>query len=294
VSARIEASQVAVPPAKARSDFRFERPVWTLPAAFFLLLFFIMPLFDNLKKSFTEGLAASNSLYYYIKIISDPYYRDVVISTFTVSGIVVLACILIGYPVAYFLVRYAGKWQPAIVFLLIAPLLTSIVMRTFGWQVILARRGLLNNALMALGFEPFRGNLTNEPIAVYIGLVHVLVPFMVLSIAPVLQKIGPQLDEAAQVLGAGRMRILTHITLPLSREGLLSGCILVFMLANGSFLTMLLLGGGSIITAPLLIYQQFIVTQDSAFAGAIGNILLLLSLICLSLQIPLAKKAGQS
>lgn len=279
---------------KKRSDFWFTRPSWTLPAAIFLFLFFILPLADNIYKSVTGGMAASNPAYYYLKIVSDAYYRDIVISTFTVSGIVVCICLLIGYPVAYFLVRYAGKWQPIIIFLLVAPLLTSIVMRTFGWQVIFARRGLLNSVLVELGFEPFRGGLTNEPFAVYVGLVHVLVPFMVLSIAPVLQKIGSQLDEAAQVLGASRWQILLHVTLPLSREGILSGCILVFMLTNGSFLTMLLLGGGSVVTVPLLIYQQFIVTQDAAFAGAMGNILLLLSLVCLSLQLPLSKQSRPS
>src|SRR5690606_11066740 len=127
-------------------------------------------------------------------------------------------------------------------------------------------------------------NILDQPLSVYVGMIHVLVPFMVLSIAPVLQRIGPQLEESAAILGAPPHRIFMHVTLPLSLEGVLTGSILVFMLANGSFLTMLLLGGGSVVTMPLLIFQQFNVTHNVAFAAAMGNILLLLSLLCLMVQ----------
>jgi putative spermidine/putrescine transport system permease protein len=199
---------------------------------------------------------------------------------------------LLGYPVAYFMTRHAGRWQGLIVFFLIAPLLTSIIMRTFGWRVLFARRGLFNVWLMDLGIIERPLNVLNQPLSVYIGLVHVLLPFMVLSIAAVLQAIDLRLEESARVLGAGRFRAFTSVTLPLSLDGVATGCILVFMLTNGSFVTMLLLGGNSVVTIPLLIYQQFNLTQDVAFASAMGNLLLVTALACLVVQIRLVRRRG--
>src|SRR6185437_14004136 len=110
--------------------------------------------------------------------------------------------LVIGYPVAYFLVRRAGRLAPVMIFFLVAPHLTSIIMRTFGWRVLLARKGLVSTWLLDMGLIAKPIDLLNQPIAVYIGLVHVLVPFMVLSIAPVLQAIDRGVEESARVLGA--------------------------------------------------------------------------------------------
>jgi putative spermidine/putrescine transport system permease protein len=165
-------------------------------------------------------------------------------------------------------------------------------MRTFGWRVLLARRGLLNTWLLDWGLIARPANLADDPIAVYIGLVHVLVPFMVLSIAAVLQGVDVRLEESARVLGAGRLRTFLHVTLPLSLDGIATGCILVFVITNGSFLTMLLLGGGKITTLSLLIYQQFNTTQDIGFAAAMGNILMLVAVICFALQFHLLRRRG--
>jgi putative spermidine/putrescine transport system permease protein len=110
------------------------------------------------------------------------------------------------------------------------------------------------------------------------------VPFMVLSILAVLQGVDVRLEEAARALGAGRLRTFLSVTLPLSLDGVITGCILVFVITNGSFLTMLLLGGGKITTLSLLIYQQFNTSGDIGFAAAMGNVLMLLALIGFALQ----------
>ena len=190
------------------------------------------------------------------------------------------------------MVRFAGRWNAVIVFLLIAPLLTSIIMRTFGWRVLLARRGLLTTQLFEWGIIPRPLNLADEPFAVYLGLVHVLVPFMILSITAVLQKVDVRLEESARVLGASALGTFFRITLPLSLDGIATGCILVFVVTCGSFLTMLLLGGGKVTTLSLLIYQQFNVTQDVGFAAAMGNMLLFIGLICLALQAKFLRRSG--
>ena len=260
------------------------------PALVFLLGFFVLPLLDNTLRSFGGG--TSDAVHYYRRLLTDGYYLRVTGATLALSAVVTAVSLVIGYPVAYFLVRRARRWSSLIIFLLIAPLLTSIIMRTFGWQVIFARRGLLNVALIGLGLIDRPLQILNNPVSVVVGLVHVLVPFMVLSIASVLRGINPRLEESALVLGAGRLRTFLLIVLPLSLDGIGTGSILVFMLANGSFVTLLLLGGGSMQTLPLLIYQQFSTTRDFGFAAAMSTTLLVIALACLYLQLRLIRRRG--
>jgi putative spermidine/putrescine transport system permease protein len=262
------------------------------PAALYLLVFFIGPLIGNARLSLTAPEQPGLSFAYYAKLFGDPFYFEIIWRTLWVSALTTLICLAIGYPVAHFLVRRAGRLAPLMIFLLVAPLLTSIIMRTFGWRVLLARKGLISTWLLDLGVIERPLDILNNPVAVYIGLVHVLVPFMVLSIAPVLQTIDRGLEESARVLGANAFQTFLKVTLPLSLDGIATGAILVFMLTNGSFLTMLLLGGGSIVTLPLMIYQQFNLTQDVAFAAAMGNTLLGFALVCLFLQIRLIRRRG--
>lgn len=293
MSTALAAGDAAAPlPAMERKARRYTlvRAGWAIPACLFLFAFFVMPLLSNLPRSLSAE--PGNPLFYYAKLLTDSYYLGIIWETLMVSTIVTVLCLLIGYPIALFMTRHAGRWHGAIVFFLIAPLLTSIIMRTFGWRVLFARRGLMNVWLTDLGIIQRPLDLLNDPISVYIGLVHVLLPFMVLSIAAVLQNIDTRLEESARILGAGRLGSFRHVTLPLSLDGVATGCILVFMLTNGSFVTMLLLGGGKVITIPLLIYQQFTLTQDVAFASAMGNVLLVFALICLVLQARLIRRRG--
>ncbi|WP_118134640.1 ABC transporter permease [Oceanicella sp. SM1341] len=262
-----------------------------LPALLFLAGFFVAPLIDNGARSFL-GEEGGFTLARYWQLLSDRFYLGVIFETVALSAGVTLISALIGYPVAYFLVRKAGKWSGLVIFLLIAPLLTSIIMRTFGWQVLFARRGLVNNLLVdqiGLLDRPLR--LLNTPEIAIAALVHVLVPFMVLSIASVLQGVDRRLEESAQMLGAGRVRTFFEVTLPLSLDGVGTGAILVFMIANGSFVTLVLLGGG-LQTLPLLIYQQFNTTRDFGMASAMSTILLVIALVCLWLQLRLVRRQG--
>ncbi|MFI4986827.1 MAG: ABC transporter permease [Alphaproteobacteria bacterium] len=288
------ADAAAAPRRRRRAFAASFGPWWVLPPVVFLALLFVLPLADNAAVSVVarDAVGSHLSLAYYAKLLTDSYYLGVILTTLGVSLLVTAICLVVGYPVAYFLVRYAGRWSSLIIFLLIAPLLSSIIMRTFGWSVLFARRGIVNVALMDLGLIERPLMLLQEPASVIIGLVHVLVPFMVLAIASVLQGIDRRLEESAEVLGAGKLQSFLRVTLPLSLDGVGTGCILVFMLTNGSFVTMLLLGGGSVVTLPLLIYQQFILTQNVDFAGAMGNLLLVFALGCLYLQLRLIKRRG--
>ncbi|TKT75877.1 ABC transporter permease [Aquamicrobium sp. LC103] len=264
------------------------------PAVLFLVAFFVLPLFDNAMRSFATADGQGFTLARYVQLLTDRFYLGVTLETVVLSTVVTLICAAIGYPVAYFLVRKAGRWSGLVIFLLIAPLLTSIIMRTFGWQVLFARRGLVNNLLVQeLGWLERPLQIMNTPAIAIIGLVHVLVPFMVLSIATVLQGIDRRLEESAQILGAGRWRTFREVTLPLSADGIGTGAILVFMIANGSFVTLVLLGGG-FQTLPLFIYQQFNTTRDFSMASAMSTVLLVIALACLYLQLRLVRRQGGS
>lgn len=266
-------------------------PFLALPAVLFLVVFFVMPLIDNGMRSV---IAADGgfTLSRYVSLLTDGFYLWIIAQTVLLSAGVTIISIIIGYPVAYFLVRKAGRFSGLIIFLLIAPLLTSIIMRTFGWQVLFARRGLVNNLLVdQIGILSAPLRLTNSPEIAIAALVHVLVPFMVLSIATVLQGIDTRLEESAKILGANRLRTFFEVTLPLSLDGIGTGAILVFMIANGSFVTLVLLGGG-MQTLPLMIYQQFNTTRDFGMASAMSMILLVIAVFCLFLQLRLVRRKG--
>lgn len=281
------------PPKRSGRGFVLAHVSWTLPVLVFLAVFFILPLASNVLRSFTGGeTAAQGAFFYYHKLFADSYYAGVVFETFKVATLTTIACLIVGYPVSYFMVRYAGRWNGLIVFCLVAPLLTSIIMRTFAWTVLFSRKGLINVWLLDVGLIERPLNILNQEIMVYIGLVHVLAPFMILSITAVLRGVDQRLEESAQVLGAGKLRTFLRVTLPLSLDGVATGCILVFVLTNGSFLTMLLLGGGTVTTLSLLIYQQFTMTQDVAFAAAMGDLLLLFALIGLAVQLKFLRREG--
>jgi len=276
-----------------RPSYRLLHPAWILPASIFLLLFFVGPLLYNIVHVGPPEIGRPHTAwYYYHKLFTDTYYMGTLVETLKLSIVVTIACLLLGYPAAYYMVRHAGRLNAVIVFFLIAPLLTSVIMRTFGWQIILGRGGPVNTLLVAIGIFSRPVNMVREPVSVYISLVHVMLPFMILSITAVLKGVDQRCEEAARVLGAGPWRAFFMITLPLSMEGVASGCVLVFVIANGSFLANLLLGGGSVTTLPLLIYQQFNLTHDIAFASAMGNVLLVAALACLLIQIRLLRYKG--
>lgn len=261
---------------------------YALPAILFLVVFFVMPLLNNA----THSVSGPDTLSYYGRLLTDGYYLRITGTTVVLSLGVAVLSLVFGYPIAYFLVNCSKRWESLFLFCLIAPLLTSLIMRTIGWQVIFARKGLLNSALQGAGLIEQPLKLLNTPTAVVIGVVHVLIPFMVLSIASVLRGIDKGLPEAARILGAGRLRTFFTIIVPLSLDGIATGLILVFMLANGSFVSLLLLGGGTVQNLPLLIYQQFTVTRDFEMASAVSNILLFVAILCLFVQLRFIRRKG--
>lgn len=252
---------------------------WVLPAVLFLIVFYVFPIVQNGYRGFYPEFAGAGlefNLRAYAKLLGDSFYLGVIVDTFWLSALVTLICLVLGYPVAYFLVRYSGRWSGVIIFLLIAPLLTSIIMRTYGWRVLLARRGLINNLLLdQLGLIDAPLRLVNTQGSAVVGLVHVLVPFMVLSVWASLRRLDPAVEAAGLSLGASQATVLRRIVLPQAMPGILSGSLIVFTLAASAFATPAIVGGRRLKVAAMAAYDEFLNSQNWPLGAAIVVVLLI-------------------
>ncbi len=251
-----------------------------LPLAGFLHLFYVAPLAVLLASSFQQAPdVAGFSLAQYGNFFGDTVNRDVLLDTFSLGVQVTLACLVFGYPVAYIYARAVGIWKSILTFLILLPLLTSAVVRTFGWVVILGKQGLVNSALLGLGVlqEPVKLLFTHHGVA--IAMTQIQLPLMILPIVASISQIDSRLLSASASLGGGAWRTFWKIVFPLTLPGVISGCLLVFALTVSSFVTPSIIGGGQIMYMPTLIYQQAVVLLNGPFAAAISAILLVMVLL---------------
>ncbi len=203
-----------------------------------------------------------------------PVYLEIYWRSFWIALLTTVLCALLGYPVAYMIaLRVPAKWRSALLMLVVIPFWTSFLIRTYAWMVILRTEGVINNLLVAAHLirEPL--HLLYTPFAVFIGLVYGELPFMILPLYAVLQKLDVTLLEAAQDLGATRWRTFRRITLPLSLPGLVAGSVLVFIASIGAFITPDLLGGARTMMVGNLIQNQFALVRDQPFGSAVAFLL---------------------
>jgi len=195
-------------------------------------------------------------------------------------------CLALGFPLAYSVARMrSNRGRGLVIVLLLCPLMTSAVVRSYGWLIMLGDQGVLSVSLMNLGLIESPLRLLYTQMGTTIALVEVLLPFMVLSLIGVIQNIHPSLEEAAASLGAGMWRVLIDVVLPLSMPGVAAGSVLVFILAIGAFVTPALIGGAKILFVPMLVYQQAMAVMNWPFAAAIAFVFLLLVLILIRAQV---------
>ena len=190
-----------------------------------------------------------------------------------------VATLLVGYPIAYYLARSTSRWRHYVFIVIFVPLLFSIVIRTFGWIVLLGSNGLLNSLLVQIGLlnEPFVW-LYNFPMTV-VGLVHVFLPFMVLSIMSALSGVDQRIEDAASILGANSWQVFRSVTLPLSAQGIFGGSVIVFSLTVGAYVTPRLLGGGRVQVLATEIFAQMLEIGDWAMAALLGVALTVVTLL---------------
>ena len=251
-----------------------------------LLLFFVMlilPLGMTLVLSFNVYDSATGpetgtfTLQNYWSVLSDSYFYGIFWRTFWISGLVTLICMVIGVPEAYVLSRMRSPWRSIMLLVVLAPLLISVVVRTFGWSLLLGSEGLVNHALQALGVGKLRLLYSNT--AVVIALVHVMLPYMVIPVWTSLQKLDRSVENAALSLKASRATTLRRIVLPQIMPGILSGSLIVFGLAASSFAIPGLLGGRRLKMVATLIYDQYLSALNWPLGAAIALILLLANLV---------------
>jgi len=213
----------------------------------------------------------------YAKFFGDSFNYAILLETLLLGVKATLVCLVFGYPIAWICARCGARLQSIIVFLVILPILTSVVVRTFAWIVILGRQGIINQVWTSFGFEPLR--LLYTEVGVVMVLAQVQMPLMVLPILTVLSRMDPNLADASRALGAGEWRTLFRVTLPLSLPGVIAGCILTYTACITAFVTQTLIGGARLIYMPLNIYQQAIGANNWPFAAALSVIFMVAVLI---------------
>ena len=243
------------------------------PAMLLLLALFAVPLLRLLALSVEGG-----SLVAYEKALTNSLYLRVIFETFKIAAIVTLLTLALGYPVAYVMATSGRVWQLVGIAFVLLPFWTSILVRTYAWMVMLGRNGVVNRTLIGWGVIDSPLPLLNNLAGVLIGMVHVLLPYMILPVFNAVKNVDPNLVLAAEGLGAPRWRAFLRVTLPLTMHGVAAGVTLVFTLSLGFFITPALLGGGRVVMVANLIEEQVRELLNWAFAGALSAILLALTL----------------
>src|SRR6201981_3471310 len=263
-----------------------------LPLAAIFAGFFVAPLVVLLLVSLHGDIAMSSwTVGNYTKFLTDSFNYSILIGTLLLGLKATLVCLVFGFPIAWLCSRASARWQSVLLFLVILPILTSVVVRTFSWIVILGRQGVLNQIVLGLHLssEPLR--LLYTETGVVMVLAQVQMPLMVLPILTVLSKIDPNLADASRVLGAGEWRTLWKVTLPLSLPGIIAGCILTYSASITAFVTQTLIGGARLIYMPLHIYQQAVGAKNWPFAEAISVIFMAAVLDAVALLNLLGRKS---
>lgn len=260
--------------AEARVEWRLAAPLGLVYACFFAapLLLLLWVSFHEDDQLTRRGVGA------WSKFIGDPFYREVVWRTLRLGIIAVAATTLLAYPLALVFYGAGERLRRLILFIVILPLLTSVVVRTFAWIVILAREGVVNQTLLALGLTATPIALLQTELGLVLALMQIEMPLMLLPLLAVMQRINPSLVEASTALGASRWRTFRRVLLPLSLPGWVAGSTLVFASATTAFISQQVIGGGRLVYLPSVIWQQAMVVFNWPFA-AVASIMLLVSVL---------------
>ncbi|MEI6025418.1 MAG: ABC transporter permease [Betaproteobacteria bacterium] len=252
------------------------------PALALFGLMVLLPLLLTATLSFQRfnhehGVQGGFTLAAYAAVLGDGYYWEVFARTGWVALLTTLLCVLIGAPEAYILSRMRAPWRSVFLLIILAPLLVSVVVRAFGWSLVLGPAGFVNQFFEWVGIGRVR--MLYTPIAVVVALVHVMMPFMVIPVWTSLQKLDPQVENAALSLGASRWTVLRRVVLPQVTPGLLSGGLIVFALSASALAIPGLLGGRRVKMVATLIYDEYLHELNWPLGAAIALALLMVNLV---------------
>ena len=268
-----------------------------VPALALLLVAFVVPVGLMVPTSFRPyvplvGIAPGFTASHYAKLLTDSYYLEIIGRTLVLGLTVTALTLVIGYPVALFLARSTSRWRSWLTILVVFPLLLNLVVRTFGWIALLAQNGLMNQALQAAGLADGPVKLLFNFAGLLIGMTHIFLPFMVLVLIGAIQNIPRDVEDAARVLGASWATTFVRVTLPLSAPGILSGSILVFVLAISALVTPRLLGGPTYQVMSTLIYDEFLQRLNWPAGSAQALLLTVMVLVLIFASGLAARRAG--
>lgn len=247
------------------------RLAWPLGA--FLVVLFVAPLV------LLVGLSLQGGLVHYAQFLGDPFSLSILADTMRLGAEVTVACLVFGFPYAWLHQRAPGLGKAVLTLLVLLPLLTSVVVRTFAWIVVLGRQGIVNSLLQSLGLIDTPLRLLYTEGGLVAALTQVQMPLMVLPIIAALGRTGPDLADAAGMLGAGAWRVFRTITLPLALPGIVAGCLLTFTASVTAFITQSLVGGGQKLFMPAYVLQQALALGNMPFASAISVVFLVAVLV---------------
>lgn len=273
---------------------RVPRGEWqlVLPLGALFLVFFVLPLgLLFLISLFSDASMTRLGFDQYMQLFSSALSAQILRDTLWLGIQSTAVCVVLGFPLALAYCRASARWQPLLIFLIILPQLTSAVVRTFAWIVILGREGIVNTTLMQLGIIADPLSLLYANFGVVVALAQIQLPLMVLPLINTLMRIEPNVIEASTVLGAGAFRTFWKIILPLSTPGLIAGSLLVFTTSVGAFVTQSVIGGGRLMYMPEYIYQLSIGAQNWPFAAAMTILLLVTVLFTVVLFTWLGRKS---
>ncbi|MBD1887101.1 ABC transporter permease [Microcoleus vaginatus] len=253
------------------------------PATAWLMVFFILPVLIVLLYSFLErgtygGVTWIFTLSNYQRLFSG-LFLGVIGRSLWLAFLTTAACLLVGYPLAFFIATRSPRWRNALLLLVIIPFWTNFLVRTYAWIILLRSEGVVNTALQSLLIISEPLNLLFTPFAVVIGLIYGYLPFMVLPLYSSIERFNFSLVEAAHDLGANDIRTFWRVFLPLTSRGIVAGSILVFVPAVGAFITPDILGGSKTVMVGNLIQNQFMKARDWPFGSALSMLLTVIILI---------------
>jgi putative spermidine/putrescine transport system permease protein len=263
-----------------------------LPLALAFIAFFVAPLFMLIGVSaFDDDRITQLGFAMWTKFLGDPFYWKVTFDTLKLGLLTVAASVLIGYPLAIVYMSSSPRIQRVLLFIIIMPLLLSVVVRTFAWIVILGHEGVINYTLMSLGLTPAPLRLLQTEFGLVLSLTQIEMPLMLLPLISVMSRIDPNLRDASAALGASRWRTLFTVIFPLSLPGLVAGCMLVFASSTTAFISQQIIGGNRLVYLPLLIWQQSLVVYNWPLA-AVAALTLLVSVTAVVVVISALGRRG--
>lgn len=238
-----------------------------------------IPPYTPTMKDGLAALIAGLDFENFVFLTEDALYWKAYLSSLQIAGLSTVLTLLVGYPIAYAMARAPSEWRPTLMMLIILPFWTSFLIRVYAWVGILSTEGFLNQLLLWVGLinEPL--TILNTSIAVYIGIVYTYVPFMILPIFAALDRLDGSLIEAAEDLGCSRAQAFWLVTWPLSRNGVIAGCFLVFIPALGEFVIPSLLGGSGTLMIGKVLFEEFFSNRDWPVASAVAVVLLLILVV---------------